>query len=176
MLRLIETVYSYDAWATDRLLDSLKELTPEEYREEVASRHGSLCQTFAHMLAVEWRFFSWLDGSVPAMNAFTLELDGDEIATISAARCRWEMLKEQVAWVIASLSEPALSRVRTGTFPNGVTFRLPLANVLLHVVTHNIHTRAQIEAAMQRLNRRTGKADLLRYAARMQKPERLAFH
>lgn len=175
MLRLIETLYSYDAWATDCLLDAMDDLTEDEYEGECAGDHGSIRDTFAHLILAEWRYLSWLDGSQSLPEAYDLVLNGDGIPTIVVARRRWNAVKEQAAWFIASLSDPELRLERRGTLADGSEIALPLWTILLHIVNQNAQTRGQILAAMQRGGRLAGAADLFDYARRKQIRGSLAY-
>lgn len=176
MLRMVETMYSYDAWATDRLLDSMAHLNDDEYRAAVASRHGSVRDTFAHLLVVQWRFVSWLDGSMSLDEAFDLQLSGTRIPTVAAARDRWKRLSDQVAWVVASQSEQSLLRLRQGTLANGVRISIPAWEILLHIINHNTHTRGQIFAALEHANYVSEGVDLLSYAVSAQSRGALVHH
>lgn len=168
MLRLIETLYSFDALATDRLLDAMERLTDQAYAGELASRHGSIRDTFAHLLLTEWRFVSWLDGTLSLAETAELTLSAADIPSAARARRRWEAVREQAAWFIASLSEEDLMRDRQGTMPDATELCLPLWTTLLHVVDHNARTRAQIAAALERAGHVSDGANLLGYARTMQ--------
>lgn len=176
MLRVVETMYSYDAWATDRLLDSMAQLSDDEYRTAVASRHGSIRDTFAHLLVVQWRFASWLDGSMSLDEATGLQLGGTRIPTVAAARDRWKRLSDQVAWVVASQSEQSLLRLRQGTLANGIRISIPAWEILLHIVNHNTHTRGQILVALEHANCATEGVDLFGYAVSVQSRGVLVHH
>ena len=163
MLELIQTQYAYNTWATERVLQSLEALTPEEYATVEASGHGSIRDTLAHLISTEWGWFSWFDGSKPMSVAYRLRFGGDEIPTPAAARERWAPVREQVERTIAALTEEVVNESWGFTLPNGFAASLPLWKMLLHVANHSTHTRAQIVAAIRRAGHAPQGIDLIHY-------------
>lgn len=163
MLELIQTHYAYNTWATDRVLQSLEALTPEEYATVEASGHGSIRDTLAHLISTEWGWFSWFDGSKPMSVAYRLRFGGEEIPTPAKARERWAPVREQVERTIAAQTEASVAESWGFTLPNGFAASLPLWKMLLHVANHSTHTRAQIVAAIRRAGHAPQNVDLINY-------------
>src|SRR5688500_8022114 len=108
MLELIQALFRYSSRATAQLLDALERLTPEEYTAPGCSGHGSIRDTLAHLLAVEWGWISELDGSMTPAEAEALDVKGEEVASLAEARRRWAEIDAQTSRCVAGLSEEAL--------------------------------------------------------------------
>jgi uncharacterized damage-inducible protein DinB len=55
-MRLIdlERLYDYHYWANRRLLETVSQLTPEQFTQNVAGSYGSIRSTLVHVLSAEW--------------------------------------------------------------------------------------------------------------------------
>lgn len=166
MLEVIQALFRYNSRSTAQLLDALESLTPDEYTAPGCSGHGSIRDTLAHLLAVEWGWIAELDGSMTAAEADTLDITGAEVASLAEARRRWAEIDAQTSRCVAGLSEEALHAEWTLDVPGGPTFTLPYWQVLLHVANHSTHTRAQIVAAIRRAGHLPGSYEFVRFAMR----------
>jgi len=163
MLEIIKLYYTFHAWAMTRLLEAMKQLSSEEYKNTEASGHGSIRDTFAHLLRAEWGWFSWFDKSMTPEQVYQLTLRGEEIDTVDEAGRRWAKIHQQEQSVIAGLTEPALKEDWSFKLPNGVSGSLPLWKMMLHVANHGTHHTAQIMAAIRRAGHNPGGGDLIQY-------------
>ncbi len=163
MLDLIRTHYAYNEWANDRLLTSLQQLSPEEYATVEASGHGSIRDTFAHLITTEQGWFSWFDGSKPMSESYALKIDGEELPSPAAARRRWEPVREQLARTVAAQTDKSLAETWEFTLPSGFAAAIPLWKMMLHVANHSTHTRAQIVAAIRRAGHTPENVDEIRF-------------
>lgn len=150
MLSGVQLMFDYDAWATQRLLEAMRQLRAEEYASVEASGKGSIRDSFAHLLTVQWSWFSWLSGRLPAEEAMHEKIDPQQIATLEQAVSRWAAVREQTEKTILGLSQEAITSDLPISVPELAASSLPLWKLLLHVANHGTHTRAQISAALQR--------------------------
>lgn len=163
MHAVIQELYQYNDWATRRLLEAMRQLTPDEYRAPGCSGHGSIRDTFAHLLATQRGWFSWFDGSLPPSEAIAVKIAPDEVDTIDQAQSVAAEVEAQLARCIATLDDDALARVWSWSLPGGRTGALPLWKMIVHVANHSTHTRAQIVSAMGRVGKSPGNLDLIFY-------------
>ena len=166
MLELIQALFRYNSRSTAQLLDAVERLTPDEYTAPGCSGHGSIRDTLAHLLAVEWGWIAELDGSMTSAEAEALDVTGEEVASLAEARRRWAEIDAQTGRCVAGLSEAALQAGWTLDVPGGAAFTLPYWQVLLHVANHGTHTRAQIVAAIRRAGHAPGSYEFVRFALR----------
>lgn len=163
MLNAITLLYDYNSWATVRLLDSLTQLSPEQCVAPGCSGNGSIKDTLAHFFATQWGWVSWLDGSKTVAQAMATKIDEKDVATIEAAKKKWESIDSQTRRFIASLTEDKLHEDRSFATRSGAAASLPFGHLILHVANHGTHTRAQIIAAIRRAGYNPGNYELLNY-------------
>lgn len=158
----IKTFYAYNTWATEQLIAAMKGLSSEEYGTVEASGHGSIQNTFAHFLSVQWKWFSWFDGSLPVDEAIALSVSADEIDTVEQAEERWRTIDEQTRSCVDDLDTEQLRDLWSFEFPWSKG-SLPLWQLTLHIANHQTHTRSQIVAAIRRAGHDPGIYEFLHY-------------
>jgi len=163
MRELITNFYEYDSWATEKLLKTLEQLTPEQYTAPGCSGHGSIRDTLAHLLNVQYGWLSWYDGSMEIPAAFTASAPKENFVTVESAHARWKVVDAQTRAFLGNLTEKQLTEEKSFTRSNGVTSSLPLWKLLLHTANHGTHTRGQIIAAVRRAEINPGWYDLIGY-------------
>lgn len=164
MHELIQTLFAYHSWATARLVEAMRELSPEEYRTLEASGHGSVHDTFVHYVNVPWGWFSWFDGSLPVEEAYALPATAEDPGSLEEAVERWRRVDEQARSCLDDLDDEALAEVWTWELPNGEDVGLPLWQLVTQVANHQTHTRAQIVAAIRRAGHDPGVYEFLAFA------------
>jgi uncharacterized damage-inducible protein DinB len=163
MYETITLLYRYNSWAMEILFGALEKLSPDQYNEPGCSGHGSIKQTLAHLLSVQWGWFSWFDGSMPLEKAKALEVSENDVNSLEWARNKWRDIDNRCGLFLEIQADESLRVHRSFTTRNGMTLSLPLGEMLLHVVNHGTHTRAQIVAAIRRAGISPGSYDLLHY-------------
>ncbi len=162
--------YQYNTWATERLLEALEQLTPEQYIAPGCSGNGSIRDTLAHLFAVQYSWFSWYDDTMKVEEAIRYAIPGEEISTIALARERWMWVKEKTNSFLSSLTEEKITGIRTWSFPN-MDGGAVLWKLLLHTANHGTHMRAQIVAAIRRFGYNPGALDLLQLVLKEAMPQ-----
>jgi uncharacterized damage-inducible protein DinB len=165
-LDVIKYFYHYNRWATELLLDALEGLSPDEYTADGTSGNGSIRDTLAHLLSVQYGWTSWFEEKITIAQATQKLLTGEEIPTVADARRRWVPIAEQTDAYIATLSEEQLEGCITSTLPNDTTVEFVRWHLLLHLANHGTHTRAQIVAAIRRAGHDPGSVEMLAFAMR----------
>lgn len=163
MLDNIKLLYAYNTWATNRLLDSLTQLSPEQYNAPGCSGHGSIKATLKHFLTVQWGWFSWFDGTKTPAEAMAVNIADSEMDSLDKVRKIWQAIDKQTNKFIAGQTEQSLQEHRSFATPNGLSSSLLLGEMVLHVANHGTHTRAQIIAAIRRAGYNPGSYEFLHY-------------
>ena len=161
MLDAITRLYDYNTWATERLFDSLKQLSEEQYTAPGCSGRGSIKETLAHTVIGQWGWIAWMEGKADPREAMTAQLSDVELASLDATRKRWREIDAQTHEYIAGLAESEVQAVRELITPDGQRYTPLLGELLMHVANHDAHHRAQIIAAIRRAGHTPGAFDLL---------------
>ena len=165
MLEILQTLYRYHSQSTARLLDALAPLSAADLEAPGCSGHGSIRDTLAHLIATQWGWFSWFDGSMPPAESYALAGSRTkEIDSLEKARTRWAEVDRQTQRCVAALTEDALRSEWSWSTPSGLHVALPLWQLMTHVANHGTHTRAQIIAAIRRSGRAPGNYEFLMFA------------
>jgi uncharacterized damage-inducible protein DinB len=164
MLDLLKTYYAYNAWATELVLTSITQLSPDEYTAPGCSGHGSIRDTLAHLLTTQRGWFSWFDHSETVEESMAVHVTPDDVDTYEKASELWKTIQQQTQALLDHLSEDDLTIVWSAKLPSGLAIALPLWKLLLHVANHGTHTRAQIVASIRRLGHEPANLDFFRYS------------
>lgn len=161
MYDVIKSLYDYNSWAMNTLLNALETAPEHVYEALGCSGHGSVRETLAHLLQAQWGWLSWFDGSLPPEQAYAIKLTDKDIPTPADARARWEPIEKQARALIANLNDEKLAAEWSWKAPSAPMVKQPLGELMLHVVNHAIHTRAQIVSAIRRCGHAPGSYDYL---------------
>jgi uncharacterized damage-inducible protein DinB len=165
-LDVIKYTYHYNRWATELLLDALEPLSPEELNAPGCSGNGSIRDTLAHLLSVQWGWINWFQEKMTIAQATGKLIAGEEIPTVAEARRRWGPIAEQTDAYIATLDEEHMEGCITSVLPNNTTVEFTRWHLLLHLANHGTHTRAQIVAAISRAGHDPGSLEMLAFEMR----------
>ena len=134
----------YNRWANARLYGAALALPEEAYRRSVGVFFGSLHRTLNHLLVAD-RIWLWrLTGTGERPDRLDAILYDDRI-DLARARIaeddRFIALSDQ--WDSTELERPHIYRNLAGE-----PFEQPLAEILMHVFTHQTHHRGQAHACL----------------------------
>ena len=156
MLRLL---YSHNAWANARILDTAAALTPEQSRTPNIAGLASVHDTLTHTLGAQqlwfsrWRCTSLVTTPAPA-----------DYPDLAAIRERWEKLEADTGAFVAALGvDEEHDPARDVTYANtrGQTWTKPLWQLLLQQVTHAAQHRSEIAAMLTHYGHSPGWLDLV---------------
>lgn len=149
----------YNYWARDRLLDAVRQLTPEQFTRDLGSSFRSVRDTVAHLHAAEWIWYQRWIGASPAGLP-----PADRFPDLAAAESAWRDMEAQVRAYFEPLDDQALTRVIEYKAPTGVPSAQPLWQMLQHVVNHGSYHRGQVTTMLRQLGATPPKAlDLMAF-------------
>lgn len=143
---LLDRLLGHDEWTTGELLRRCAELTESQLRQQFDIGVGSLHKTLVHMIA-DVRIWTDLmstgstDGTTSTWNTFDLAELTDAHTTGYAA---FAELARRVQ------AEQRLNEVWVDSSDNPPTAK-SFGGVILHIITHNMHHRAQILTMLRQL-------------------------
>jgi uncharacterized damage-inducible protein DinB len=160
-------LYSYNAWANHRTLDSCSTLSEAQFVQDLGSSFPSVRDTLVHLMLVEWVWLERWNGR--HVNAWPPNSDFPNLA---AVRGRWAEIERDLLAYVAGLKPEDVSRVIHHTTMAGVAQAQPLWQMLQHVVNHATYHRGQLATMLRQLKAKPAGTDLILYyreqAARVQ--------
>ncbi|XDD43105.1 DinB family protein [Leptospira sp. WS60.C2] len=137
----------YHIWATNRLYDSISQISTEDYKKDVGLFFKSIHGTLNHLLVVEKIWLSRLLGKVyiPKSLAEELEENRDTL--------KLELLQSITNWNswIQSFDESNWQNIFRYQTMRGFEAELYYCDVVHHNMNHRTHHRGQITAAITQL-------------------------
>ncbi len=154
------TLYKYNQWANNRILRAAGKVSEAQLTEPIPWLSGeTLLQTMTHVLDAEW---SWRlvceDGKMP----------GEYLAfsDLAALRKAWrEEMKSMLAYV-SLLEDGQLNQMHIFTRPRFKPRHQLLWHILVHVVNHSTHHRAEIGQYLATCSYSPGDMDFMIFVAK----------
>ena len=154
----LRSLFAYDSWASDLLLDAVKALPEEAIRRDLGTSHQSLLGTMVHVVAAEELWLSRWKGAPRS------KLTGlDQIASLDALRAWWSKVRAERDAYIASLGEADLEREMEMPTTAGATYRHRYADMFRHLANHSTYHRGQVAAMLRQLGEKPPSTDLIRF-------------
>jgi len=152
-------LYAYNAWANDRMLASVEDLSGEEYARVLGGGWPSVADTLAHLASATRAWDERFGGRSPErlLTAADLPKLEDAAAMLRAADAA---LADRVRASSAAERESILSYMNL----QGVTKRVPAWAVFRHAVNHASYHRGQIASMVRRLGKEPKATDLVFWA------------
>ncbi|MCM8747917.1 DinB family protein [Thermomicrobiaceae bacterium CFH 74404] len=163
LVEVIRTLYSYNRWATERVLDAAGRLTPEQLHAPGEAGHGSIHNTLLHIISTQRSWLSWWDGSLSPEEAYRFRLNPTDYPDLLSLRRAWEELERDTAAFVSRLSDDDLQGIREMPLPDGNVFRPALWQMMLHVANHGTQHRSEVAAMLTHFDCSPGGLDLLFY-------------
>ncbi|MEP7189312.1 MAG: DinB family protein [Roseiflexaceae bacterium] len=155
-LEEIMTLYDYNFWATDRILNAAEALNAEQFDATLLAGLGSLRVIFAHAVGAEWLWRTrWQGSNPPALPS------PDDFPTLAAIRSRWREEQQLMRAFLATLREEELGRVLAYTNLSGQARRVVLWRTMIHVVNHGTQHRSEAAALLTALGHSPGDLDMI---------------
>jgi len=155
----ILTLYDYNCWANARVLDAASRLDREALVAPALQSHGTLRGTLVHILAVEWMWRTRCQtGSSPPRY-----VPPERFLELESIRVAWGEEEKAMRSYLATVGDAALAAPvryasRRGEAGPG---RDALWQVLVHVVNHGTHHRAEAGLRLTELGCSPGDLDFL---------------
>lgn len=138
MTPALNELYAHNDWARDKLLSIAVHLTDAQLDRKFDMGLGALRHTLHHLWAAER---VWLDRWIDPSRARFVEFEPE--LSMTALHERWRQVSVDRAAFVARLTPADLDRSITYQNNKGETNTFVMRPMLLHVVNHGIHHRAQ---------------------------------
>ncbi len=134
----LRDLFAHNDWARDKLMSLADGLTDEPLDRPFEMGSGSLRKTLHHLWAAERVWLDrWLERPVPKL---------PELVTATSVRANWDQFRttaDERERFLDTAGPDGESRPITFTNTKGETYTFPLGDLMLHVVNHGVHHRAQ---------------------------------
>ena len=135
----LRQAYDYMYWATGRYFAVAEGLTADQLHQMHGQSWGDVHATLVHMMSSEWVWMQRWHGLSPKGH-----LDKAEYPTLAALKKRWGEIEAEMRAFIDQQTEESLQSALTYTNFRGETFKVPLWQMLAHIVNHETHHRGEL--------------------------------
>jgi uncharacterized damage-inducible protein DinB len=152
----IRTLFAYNRWATHRLLDGSRQLSPDAFARNLGSSYGSVRGTLVHTLWAEWIWLQRWRGASPRQ-----VFAEDEFPDVAAIEARWAAVERDRQELIGHLSDDGLLARLAYENLQGQRCEYALGHTMQHVVNHSSFHRGQVVTLLRQLGRTPPGTDFL---------------
>lgn len=157
-LEQIKTLFDFDRWATQRILEVASALQPEKYLQDLASSHGGIHGTFVHAFAADTIWLERLTGA-PRHPMITAA----EIPNLATLREEWNRWRGSMDEYLGTLSDARLLEGFSHQDSKGNSYTYPLYYVLQHLVNHSTYHRGQVVSMLRQQGAKPVNTDLISF-------------
>jgi uncharacterized damage-inducible protein DinB len=154
----ILTLFDYDEWATDRILESVSYLSDGKYHEDLKSSHGGIHGTLVHIYGADVAWLQRWKGSSPSAL-----VDAGEIPNLESLKKRWKTYRIDLGNYLRSLAEDKLTAPLSYKDTKGNNHAEPLYQQLQHRINHASYHRGQIVTMLRQLGAKPLGTDLIAF-------------
>jgi uncharacterized damage-inducible protein DinB len=152
----IRTLYSYNRWATARLLQASQHLSPDALKQDLRTSHSSVRGTLVHTLWAEWIWLQRWQGTSPRQ-----VFAEDQFPDVAAIQSRWAEIERDRQDFVAGLTEDRLAGRMSYENLRGQRWEYPLTHMMQHVVNHSTYHRGQVVTLLRQFGQTPPATDLL---------------
>lgn len=154
----ILTLYAFDKWANERVLEVVATLTEEQYMKNLGDSFGGVRGTMVHIYGANR---VWLDRwkERPTASLPRVEI----IPTFSTLTERWKNFQTELDEFLLTLTEEKLLTPLKYKDIRGNEYNQPLRHQMQHRVNHSSYHRGQITMMFRLLGVKPVGTDLITY-------------
>jgi len=154
----IQTLYSYNAWANARILDTAEQPSHEQFLSTRGASFDSIRDTLVHTMSAQWLWLERWNGRSP-----TAAIDARDFAELASIRTRWAGIERDTQVFLGGLSEARLASIVEYRNTKGERWAYPLWQQMLHQVNHATQHRSEAAVMLTQLGHSPGDLDLLHF-------------
>jgi uncharacterized damage-inducible protein DinB len=149
-------LYQYNQWANAKILNTVANLTQEQYLAPASFPHGGLRGTLVHALFAEWIWRTRWEGTSPSVR-----FKPDDFPAFDLLQARWAEEEKQLMDFVDGLTDEKLNSTFSYTNTSGKPFTRILWQAMAHVVNHGTQHRTESAAILTELGHSPGDIDLI---------------
>ncbi len=152
----IARLFAFNRWANARILNSVADLSEDDYTRSVGGSFSTLGGTLAHLCGADWVWLERFRGRSPR------ELPaGRQASTPKALREKWQEVEEGWAALASGLDSGRLRETLSYQSFAGEDFSRPVGEVFVHLVNHSTYHRGQVATLMRQLGQTPASTEYL---------------
>jgi uncharacterized damage-inducible protein DinB len=155
----LQTLFSYNTWANDRIFEAVGALAPEAYLRDLGSSHGGVHGTLVHLVGAEDIWLERWNGTSPAV--FYSARDFASFDAVRERRGRIDAALE--AYVGSMAADEEAARVVSYKDLKGNPHAEPLWQLMQHLANHSTYHRGQVVTMLRQLGSPAPSTDLIAY-------------
>src|SRR5262245_29578872 len=153
----LRQLVAYNQWANEKILSAIDGMTAEELAKPLDAYFGSLETNLRHILLATRVWLARWKGAPP------VSLQDGVAAPLPAA---FAETHADFRALVEPLTDATAARVVDYKNSRGEPFRMPLDQLIVHVVNHGTHHRAETGMLLERIGRSPGDMDYVYYCLR----------
>jgi len=161
----IKELFAYNAWANRRVIDSISQLTLEQFSRNLGGSHGSIRGTLAHLAGAEKLWLERWQGKAGNRLLPEQEFDTTENATRRLAEIDAEMMD-----FIIQFPESGLQKSMAYTTTQGKSYSNLFQHMFTHLLNHSTYHRGQLAALLRQAGAVPSPTDLIIYYRQIKTP------
>lgn len=154
----IQTIYRYNAWANERILNASQSLSSDQFMASVGASFPSVRDTLVHTMGGQWVWLSRWQGSSPG--ALPGPADFPDLKSIREA---WQEIETGTRTFVDHLGPGQLPATVAYVDTRGEPHAFPLWQLMVHQVNHATQHRSEIAAMLTSFGHSPGGMDMLLY-------------
>lgn len=157
---LIRTIYAYNTWANNRILDATAQLSQEQFvaGSGISNASPSIRDTLVHQMGAQELWLARFNGVSP-----TQFLQPGEFQTPGLLREYWEQVETHTRAFVDAIDEDNLASVINYATLKGKPFAQPLWELMVHQANHATQHRSEVALLLTQLGHSPGDLDLIIY-------------
>jgi uncharacterized damage-inducible protein DinB len=171
----IQTLYTYNRWANQRMFSTLEKLSAQQLVAEVSSSFPSIRETVFHILFAEWLWLKRWQGTSPHSTGPSPNVTSatwkalspagvataQEFTTITELESFANSIEQERQEFLSTLSDSTLHAPLDFKDMAGNPYSEPLVQLLQHVVNHGTYHRGQVTTLLRQVGGETVGLDMV---------------
>jgi len=157
-LPLIQQLFAYDEWATNRTLESVSTLTQEQFKQDLKSSHGGIHGTLVHTYGADRIWLERWKGNSP-----TALMTTEQVPSLDKLKEFWRLYREEIGQFLQTIDDTRLLESFAYKDLKGNQYSQPLFQQMLHKVNHASYHRGQVVTMIRQLGAKPQNTDLVAY-------------
>lgn len=154
----VQQLFSYNRWANARMLEAAGQLEAEQLTRDLGSSYPSVAATLGHILAAEWVWLARWNGVSPT--GVPADWGDNGYAALVA---RWRAHESAQTSFLNTLDERRLQEPISYRNTKGEAARLPLDQLMRHLINHSTYHRGQVTTLLRQLDQTPPATDYVLY-------------